>query len=95
MVFYRGKATGGKVPCISGPGFGYAGLPEPTTALIKPQMRIVYCRFFLKGWLFNEVSPSNGYPYFQNPRRDRYNPDGGADLVYAIFFAFSSVKLGL
>ena len=52
LIFYRFKATGGKVPCISRPGFGYAGLPEPTTALIKPQMRNYYCRFFFKGWQF-------------------------------------------
>jgi len=32
LIFYRFKATGGKVPRISTPGLGYAGLPKPTTA---------------------------------------------------------------
>ena len=75
LIFYRFKATGGKVPCISRPGLGYAGLPEPTTALIKPQMRNYYCRFFFKGSVLLTQAPStDGYPYFQDPRRNHYIP---------------------
>jgi len=75
LIFYRFKATGGKVPHISRPGFRYAGLPEPTTALVKPQMRIVYCRFFFRRFgILSRLPSADGYPYFQNPRRNHYVP---------------------
>jgi len=60
---------------MSRPGFGYAGLSEPTTALIKPQMRNYYCRFFFKVGSFYTVTAVDGYPYFQNPRRNHYVPE--------------------
>ena len=73
-VLFTLQSLGAKVPHLSMPDSAAVSDRGLTAALIKPQMLKYCCRFFLRFGLFNEVATSDGYPCFQNLRRNHCTP---------------------
>ena len=71
------------------PEFGYAGLPEPTTALTKPQMRNYYCRFFLRVAVFAQLPLRMAIPIFKTPVETITSPN---DFVIHIAIIHNFVR---
>lgn len=52
------------------------GNPGLTAAAIRQRMLIYYCRFFLESFRLDDAvhRAADGYPYFQDSRRNHYIP---------------------